>query len=206
MTVETRWWWVRHAPVTTDQGCIYGQRDLPADTSDNAVFEGLAATLPADAVWVASNLSRTHQTAAAVHAVTGDASDVAHHPEFAEQHFGEWQGQNRQQVFEAFAPDHRFWLAPADFTPPGGESFADLMVRVPAKIDELTAAHQGRDIVAVAHGGTIRAAIGHALDLSPAGAIAFHIDNCSTTRLDHLAMDGGETAWRVTHVNWNVRA
>ena len=32
--VATRWWWVRHAPVREDGGCIYGQDDLGCDTSD----------------------------------------------------------------------------------------------------------------------------------------------------------------------------
>lgn len=201
-TVETRWWWVRHAPVTTDNGRIYGQRDLPADCSDTAVFESLARTLPQDAVWVASNLSRTHQTAAAVHAATGHAPDISHHPELAEQHFGDWQGQDRQEVFSRYAPGHRFWLAPAEYRPPGGESFADLMTRVTAHIETLTDLHRGQDIVAVAHGGTIRAALGHALALDPHAAIAFKIDNCSVTRLDHLRLEDATVAWRVSFVNW----
>lgn len=204
MTIETRWWWVRHAPVTTDGGNIYGQTDLPGDTSNRAVYEGLAAVLPAGGVWVASALQRTQQTAAAVHEVRGDTPDMRHLPEFNEQHFGEWQGQNRQSVFEQHAPAHRFWLAEADFAPAGGESFADLMVRVTAMIDEMTAAHPGEDIVAFAHGGTIRAALGHALGLAPAQSLGFRIDNCSITRLDHLTLDGGATAWRVAHVNWNT--
>ncbi len=62
-------------------------------------------------------------------------------------------------------------------------------------IEELTAEHRGRDIVAVAHGGTIRAAIALALNLGPQGGLAFAIENCSLTRLDHYAgptgRDGG---------------
>ena len=26
--VATRWWWVRHAPVRSDGGNIYGQKDM----------------------------------------------------------------------------------------------------------------------------------------------------------------------------------
>ena len=57
----TRWWWIRHAPVTTDGGRVYGQRDLPADTSNARAFEGLAAAMPRRAVWVTSHLQRTDQ-------------------------------------------------------------------------------------------------------------------------------------------------
>src|ERR1700678_2442544 len=64
--VATPWWWVRHAPVREDNGCIYGQQDLGCDTSDRVVFEAVAKVLPRGAFWVASNLKRTHQTAQAI--------------------------------------------------------------------------------------------------------------------------------------------
>ena len=64
--VTTRWWWVRHAPVREDGGCIYGQKDLGCDTSDRVVFEAVGKILPRNAVWYASNLKRTHQTAQAI--------------------------------------------------------------------------------------------------------------------------------------------
>ena len=64
--VTTRWWWIRHAPVREDGGRIYGQSDLGCDCSDAVVFQGLARTLPQGALWFASNLKRTHQTAAAI--------------------------------------------------------------------------------------------------------------------------------------------
>ena len=54
---------MRHAPVREDNGCIYGQTDLGCDTSDRVVFAAVGKILPRNAVWVASNLKRTHQTA-----------------------------------------------------------------------------------------------------------------------------------------------
>ncbi len=42
MTVTTRWWWIRHAPVDAG-GRIYGQCDLPADCSDDARMRWLAS-------------------------------------------------------------------------------------------------------------------------------------------------------------------
>src|ERR1700690_4119104 len=64
--VATRWWWVRHAPVREDGGRIYGQKDIGCDTSDREVFEAVGKILPRNAVWYASNLRRTHQTADAI--------------------------------------------------------------------------------------------------------------------------------------------
>jgi alpha-ribazole phosphatase len=75
-----------------------------------------------------------------------------------------------------------------------------VMARVHGAIDRLLAAHAGRDICVVAHGGPIRAAIARALDLPPERSIAFMVDNCSVTRLDHIA-GRDEAVWRVVMVN-----
>jgi broad specificity phosphatase PhoE len=96
---------------------------------------------------------------------------------------------------------HRLWFAPADERAPGGESFADLVGRVAPAIERLNAEHRGRDIVAVTHGGTIRAALGLALGLDLQAALAFATDNCSLTRLDHLSAGGVGGLWRVLAVN-----
>jgi len=201
MFVTTRWWWIRHAPVTTYDGRVYGQTDVPADTSDAAAFAGLAATLPSAAQWVTSNLRRTRETAAAIAAAGLDMGEPTIVPDFAEQHFGEWQGKDRREVFGQNAEWHRLWLAPADHTPRGGESFVDVTKRVALAIDRLSQDFSGGDIVAVGHGGSIKAALGHALGLSPREALAFTIDNLSLTRIDHLRGPAGATAWQVGVVN-----
>jgi alpha-ribazole phosphatase len=204
MPVVTRWWWIRHAPVPSD-GRIYGQSDLACDCSDTDAFAHLAAQVPRDAVWVTSNLMRTRQTADAILAADTqkfagiEASAV---PELAEQHLGAWQGLDRQSFYQTRGVGtHTLWFAPADERPPGGESFTDLVERVGPAIERLTAAHRGRDIVAVTHGGTIRAALGLALGIAPQAALAFAADNCSLTRLDHVFAGAGPGLWRVAWVN-----
>ena len=72
-----------------------------------------------------------------------------------------------------------------------------------AVIDRLTERLRGRDVVAVAHGGTIRAAIAHTLGLEPETALAFHIDNCTVTRLDHHANATGGT-WSLNRANYTI--
>jgi len=79
--------------------------------------------------------------------------------------------------------------------------------RVAAVIARLSREHAGRDIVAVTHGGTIRAALAIALDLDPERALAIATENCGLTRVDHIAGEAGghapdtEAVWRVAHVN-----
>ena len=199
----TRWWWVRHAPVIGVNGRIYGQDDLEADCSDAARFRALAANLPEEAIWIASHLKRTHQTMAAIRAVRG----IPHPPpivaaDIAEQHFGDWQGLTYAEL-EARRDGayHRFWHAPAVERPPNGESFADVVARVEKAVTRLSVAHVGRDIIAVAHGGTIRAALAAALGLDPERALGFEVGTLSITRIDLIDGPGEGAQWRIHCVN-----
>lgn len=205
----TRWWWIRHAPVVGHDGRIYGSLDVDCDCSDEARFRALAAELPEGAVWIVTPLSRTRRTAEAIarHQRTAPAAFETE-PRFAEQNFGEWQGLTYTELQQRrHAAWHRFWLAPAEALPPGGESFAALSSRVAEAVESLNRRHAGRDIVCVGHGGPIRAALGHALSASPEQALRFAVDNCALTRLDHFAEDdpavgqGRGGGWRVALVN-----
>jgi alpha-ribazole phosphatase len=198
--VTTRWWWVRHAPVRSDGGNIYGQTDIACDTSDREVFEAVAKILPRSAVWYASSLKRTHQTADAIWD-TGfpKPATMAKEAAFAEQHLGQWQGMNRA-AFLASRPVGSHWFADIDQPAPGGESFLDLYNRVRGAIERINAEQAGEDVIAVAHGGTIKAAIGLALGNQPEKGLAFDVDNCSVTRLDHFA-GIGHSSWRLPMVN-----
>jgi alpha-ribazole phosphatase len=158
----TRWWWVRHAPVTVNDGCIYGQTDPVCDCDDAAAFLGLASLLPREAVWVTSHLARTHMTAAAIVRAGLPGPDPVPGPgviveqDLAEQSFGDWHGMKYTDLAEMQADAyHRFWLAPAHEAPPGGESFVHVMERVSRAIRRLNDEHETRDIIAVTHGGTV---------------------------------------------------
>lgn len=203
----TRWWWVRHAPVP-DHGRIYGQSDLDCDCSATEVFAALAKVLPDGAVWLTSQLGRTRQTAAAILGAIVAASERQEArrieplaiPAFAEQHLGDWQGMEREAFRSSRPSAHDHWLAAAHERPPNGESFQDLTDRVWPEIMAATERHRGRDIVAVTHGGTIRAALGLALGLDAEASLAFEISNCSITCLDHLGGDP-RRRWRVRCAN-----
>jgi broad specificity phosphatase PhoE len=198
--VTTRWWWVRHAPVREDGGCIYGQNDLGCDTSDHVVFEAVGKILPRNALWYASNLKRTHQTAQAIwDAGYPKPSDMPHVNAFAEQHLGQLQGMNRA-AFIASRPVGSHWFADIDEPAPGGESFMDLYNRTRGAVERINVEQAGKDIIAVAHGGTIKAAVGFALGGQPDKGLAFDIDNVSVTRLDYFSSTDNSN-WRLPMVN-----
>ncbi|MCB9959493.1 MAG: histidine phosphatase family protein [Rhodospirillaceae bacterium] len=199
MCREVRWWWVRHAPVINPTGAIYGQLDRQADLSDDAAFTTLARRLPKGAAWCVTPLSRTQDTAARLIAegiATHGAPAVE--PAFLEQSFGNWQGRAHADV----APQgHLAWLAPAAYRPPGGESFAEVCARVSPRLEAMAAAAPAADIVVVAHGGTIRAVLGHCLGLDPETALRFRIATLSLTRITYLAPRTGDAVWLVEAVN-----
>jgi alpha-ribazole phosphatase len=187
--------------------------DVDADISGHACFRALAAALPASALWFVSPLRRARQTALAIGAAGRDSlgrpvPEPTFEADLAEQDYGAWQGLTRAEIAAASGlGEDAPWQRMALMTPPQGESFADLKERVEDVIRRITRHHPGRDIVVVAHAGTIRAAIGLALGLGPEVALSFRIDPLSLTRLEHdppagtgatrETWDRGTWEWRV---------
>jgi alpha-ribazole phosphatase len=202
---ETRWWFVRHAPVPNPEKRCYGQTDVECDTTNTAAFENLGKRVPREAVWVATQLSRTQRTMRAIHQARGTTPDPLHiEPRLAEQSFGEWHGRTYAELGaygHGTTQMHRFWLTPAHSLPPGGESFIMVMERVQAAVEALSKQHAGRDIVCVAHGGSIRAALALSLGLIPEAALAVSVDTLSLTRIDLIENTTAGHGWRVGLVN-----
>ena len=206
MSIVTRWWWIRHAPVP-DGGRIYGQSDLACDCSDAEIFRILARELPRDAVWVTSNLVRTKQTAAAILAADRGRRFAGVEPlvvpHFAEQHLGDWQGQERKAFYAAAQGRHAHAVVRAGRRAPAGGR----------ELRRSGAARGAGDRAAEQRASRPRHRRRHARRHHPrrggarAGpdrrrrALGFSIDNCSLTRLDHLTADGGAGLWRVVAVN-----
>ncbi len=187
-----RWWWVRHGP--THEKALVGWRDVPADLSDRAAVDRLAAALPGDALVVSSDLRRAAATADAIQGTRRRLADAAALREFD---FGAWDGLG----FEAAAardPDlaRAFWEQPGDIAPPGGESWNAVAARVNGFVEALSRDTGGRDVVAVAHLGVIMTQLGRALG-SARAAIGQRIEPLSLTCLRRDEAGG----WVVDCVN-----
>jgi len=186
----TRLYWVRHGP--THAKTMVGWSDLPADLSDTTRLARLDAHLPADAMLISSDLVRASATA---DALGGSRTRLPHDPGLREMHFGAWELQD----FGSIRDKDRlraFWDQPGDVRPPGGESWHDVVARVDAAVARLLHAHPGRDIIIVAHFGTILTQVQQALSVTPYEAFAQPIDNLSVTELHRT----GE-AWRAVEIN-----
>jgi alpha-ribazole phosphatase len=186
MSGGTEFWFIRHAAVEGPHGTIW-HPGVPADVGDRGSFDRLRAHLPKATKVYASPAQRTIDTARALQL------DPVPMPEFAEQDFGDWTGHRHEDLAAAGGePYAQFWRDPAYSVPPGGESFADQIVRVRHGLDQINV----RAATLVVHSGTIRAALCAALEIEPEAALRFVIDPLSLTRIDRL--DGG---WRVVCVN-----
>jgi len=198
----TRLFLIRHALVEPSARLtMYGTMDVALCTlalqQEALAYRWLAARLPQPARWFVTPLSRTRATAEAIFAAGHPAAPLTTLPAFVEQHLGEWEGLPHDAFFERLRhPPHPFWSISVEERPPGGESFTDVMARVAPALDELVVAYEGGDLVIVAHGGSIRAALAHALGIPGLPALGFSIKNLGLTRLEKVAGD-----WRVAAVN-----
>jgi broad specificity phosphatase PhoE len=199
---RTRFWLLRHAMVDeASRAFLYGRMDVPccpdALVRQAGAYAILARRLPRGAAWVVSPLTRTQRTAAAIQQAGYPATPAAVEPGLTEQDLGEWQGLPHADLPARLRePAHAFWPLGATETPPGGESIATVVRRVGATLERLAAAHAGGDVVAVSHGGAIRAAVAHAAGVSPHAVLHFSVQNLSLTVLERQPV-----GWRVVSVN-----
>ena len=179
---------IRHAPALAD-GRLCGRTDVAADCSDLGRLAAVRAHVGRWDRLLCSPALRCRQTAAAL---WDQPPEIA--PALAEQDFGLWDGRPWADL-----PD----LGPlsadelARHRPPEGESFAELCDRAGIALAQLAT---GGCVVAVAHAGTVRAALAKALG-RPAPALAFEVAPLSVTRIRIAAP---EAPWSVISVNWTA--
>ena len=200
--MDTRFWLIRHALVAeNERAMLYGVMDvqLCPDTLVAQVpqYAALAARLPRPAVWACTPLSRTRRTAEAIFAAGYPAQVLTAVPGLIEQNLGDYQGLPHADLpARLLAPAHPFWPLSADERPPGGESMEEVVARVGRTMDALAEEHAGKDVVIVSHGGAIRAAVAHAMQVEARAVLHLSIHNISLTRLERL-----HEGWRVSCVN-----
>ena len=205
MMSSTRWHLLRHAPTNVDKGTVCGRMDALALLQDPALINRITARLPPESLLITTPLRRTTETAAMLEAAGWAPRDRIVEAAFAEQDFGIWEGTTHDALSQEGSADYiDFWDNPARNRPPGGESFADLMVRASAAFMSVTKAYPARDIVLIGHAGSIRAIVATSLGISPENALTLEIAPLSLSLIDYTG-DGEATGalspWRVRGLN-----
>jgi broad specificity phosphatase PhoE len=107
-------------------------------------------------------------------------------PALREMAMGRWDGLTAGEIRAREPEAFGAWMARiGEFPFPGGESVPDLVARAWPAFEELVAAHAGRAIVVVAHGGTNRAILCRALGVPLRFLLAFGQDYGALTVLEH---------------------
>jgi broad specificity phosphatase PhoE len=197
-----RLWLIRHALVAPEAlTYLYGANDVPicevSMTAHASRYAALAARLPRPAQVVVTPLSRTRLTYHALIRAGYPEQQPRVEEAFIEQDFGHWQGRAIAEFNNRVVADkHPFWPIHAAETPPGGESFQDMIHRVGEGMERLSSSYPDHDVIVISHGGAIRAACAYALGLDPHQALSLSVENISLTRLERQ-----EDAWRLISLN-----
>jgi broad specificity phosphatase PhoE len=163
----TRLLLIRHLePDRSVHGRAYGSLDAPLSALALEQAAKLAQALdgvPLDAVY-ASPLRRSLETATPLAAERQLVPVV--HEGLREIDFGELEGSRYEEVEQGRPDFFRSWMAnPMGVSFPGGESFAELRLRVLGAAEEIRKRHQGSAVALVAHGGVTRAIIAASLSM-----------------------------------------
>ncbi len=147
-----------------------GRRQADAAARYLAQRGGIAAV-------VSSPLQRAYDTAATAAKALG--LDVTVDDDLIETDFGAWDGLTFAEAAERDPVLHTRWLRDTSTTPPGGESFDEVLDRVLRVRERMVAAHQGATVLVVSHVTPIKMLLRLALDAGPGILYRLHLDLAS---------------------------
>ena len=158
---------VRHAETgAAARGRCYGTLDValsPTGRRQCAALAGALAAEPVAAV-LSSPRIRAVETAHAI-AVRHDLG-VRLDARLAELDFGELEGRSYDEIARSRPELYDAWMTePTRVQFPGGESYADLHARSVAAVASLLDERAESTVVAVTHGGVVRAVLSYALGI-----------------------------------------
>ena len=166
---------------------LQGHLDIALNAEGERQAALLAAALAPERIdhIVSSDLQRARQTAAAIARSRGAA--VATDPALRERCYGGFEGLLYSEIAARFPLEFAAWQARDvdGVVPPGanrGETFREFFDRVTAAIAAHAAAHPGKTLALVAHGGVLECAYRHALGLSLETPRDFKVLNASVNR------------------------
>lgn len=130
-----------------------GQSDVPLSARGRLEARAVAERLVGVRFHhrVASDLSRAWDTAQAI------GGPLVADRRLREIDVGAWAGMQRDEVAERFPDEVRALRSGEPVRIGGGESIDEFEARIDAVVDELLRSHAGRDVLAVTHGGVVRA-------------------------------------------------
>ena len=169
-----------------------GRRQATAAARYLAQRGGIAAV-------ISSPLQRAYDTAAAAAKAVG--LDVTVDDDLIETDFGAWEGLTFAEAAERDPDLHSRWLRDTATTPPGGESFDEVLERVSRARDRTVAGHQGAAVLLVSHVTPIKMLLRLALDAGPGILYRLHLDLASLSIAEFYS-DGASSVHLVNQTSY----
>jgi alpha-ribazole phosphatase len=192
---------IRHGEsVWNEERRIQGHRDPPLSERGRAQADLLVRHWPAfaprqAAAIYSSPLRRAAETAERVAAAL--EARLILDPDLREIGLGRWEGLTVPEIQAAFPGRYERWREdPVGEPVPESEPLPDFARRTAAVLDRMALAHPDGPLVVVAHGGTIRALLCHALGLDIRFLFRLQQDN---TAVSQIRIRGAVR--RVLHMN-----
>ncbi len=171
-----------------------GSRDVPLAEEGLRQCEAVAGALGGALVAAvyASPLERARASAEAI--AKPHRLEVRIAPDVREMAFGEWEGLTREEVRARFPEAYALWRsAPHRVAVPGGESLADVAVRVRRALGEIVGTHPDETVVLVSHAIVLRLIVLQALGLGPERLWAVDASPAGITEIEY------EPGWATVH-------
>ena len=120
---------------------------------------------------------------------------------FKEMHFGEWEGQLIQSVWESQPDAVTAWVAdPIASPPPKGEAADIFAKRVTGAFEQMVTAYAGEHILLVSHGGVMRVLLAHCLAMPLLALNRFDIPYACVSRIQ-VVQDQDKNYYRLLSHN-----
>jgi probable phosphoglycerate mutase len=146
---------------------IQGRLDVPLSTTGMWQAGRLAERLAGEAIEaiVCSDLARAWMTAVPLADTRG--LSMVPEPRLRERVFGIFEGKTLDEIAASHPEEFAAWRArDVDWRIPGGESGTEFIGRVLEAVRDITAAHAGRTVAVVSHGGVLDVIYRHARALA----------------------------------------
>jgi alpha-ribazole phosphatase len=150
----------RHGETDNNLNRRYqGQMDVPMNRTGIRQVELLAKRLSTETIdaIVASDLSRTVNTAKIICSSLPNPPAVQADPRWRELSFGKWEGHNQEEIKAQWQNEAKAWYADiVHSSAPGGESLLQLSERVGAALEDLKSTYKDKTVLLVTHSGVIQ--------------------------------------------------
>ncbi|WP_117389055.1 bifunctional RNase H/acid phosphatase [Mycobacterium marinum] len=177
----TRLLLLRHGQTELSVQRRYSGRGNPALNEVGWRQAGLAARYIAKrggiAAVVSSPLQRAYDTATTAARALG--LDVTVDEDLVETDFGDWEGMTFAEAANRDPDLHHRWLNDTSITPPGGESFDEVLRRVRRGRDRMISRYEGTTVLVVSHVTPIKMLLRLALDVGSEVLYRLHLDLAS---------------------------